>query len=410
MTGRAAGVVLVGGSVVLADEIVEAQVRFCDDHITGIGPGLVIEGDRVVDASGLLVAPGFVDLQVNGAVGADVTTEPHRCHEVGVALARRGVTSWCPTVITAPAGTIERALDAVASLGPAPAGAASILGLHLEGPALSFERRGTHPGSALRSPAELDPDAWLDRAGAPVRIVTLAPELPGAGELLDQLVAAGVVVSVGHTAASAEAVEEAAARGASLVTHLFNGMTGLHHRDPGPVGVALTDERLRASLIVDGIHVDPRVIRLAWQALGPDRFVCVSDAVAALDGGMDGGMAGGAGLGHIGGLAVTVADGAVRNAEGNLAGSAIGLDDAVRNLVAFTGCSIPEAIGAASRVPADVLGLTDRGRLAPGAVADLVLLTPELEVVDTVVAGHLRPDALPVSSQHRSDTSTDGTH
>src|ERR687891_613250 len=217
---------------------------------------------RRLDASGLLVVPGFLDLQCNGAVGVDITAEPERLWDVAAALPQWGGAGD-------PAG---------------PAGARPVavpLGLHLEGPFLAPERRGAHPAEHLRAPdaAMVADERWTRDAG--VALVTLAPELPGALDLVRTLVAAGVVVSAGHSSASAEQATVAIDAGVTAVTHLFNAMGPLHHRDPGLAGVALTDERVRVGAIADGVHLHPTAVALAARALG-ERLCLVTDAVAAL--------------------------------------------------------------------------------------------------------------------------------
>jgi N-acetylglucosamine-6-phosphate deacetylase len=354
-----------GGRVLRPGGWVEADL-VCRD-------GLIVEtraadGARRLDASGLLVAPGFVDLQCNGALGIDVTSQPDRLWELGAALPRWGVTAWLPTVVTAPAGAVDAARAALAAGPPAGWRGAVPLGLHLEGPFLAPARRGAHPEAHLRPPALTDIDGWSPEGG--VALVTLAPELPGAEDVLAALVAAGVVVSIGHSDATTEQVRGALDAGASCVTHLFNAMAPLHHRDPGLVGVALRDARVHVGLIADGVHVAPDVVALAQQLLGP-RLTLVTDAVAA------------AGTGDPAG---------VRLQDGTLAGSDLSMDQAVRNLVAFSGCAPEVALAAASTGPAAVLRDGTRGVLDPGRRADLVLLTPELEVVATVVGGTVVDD------------------
>ena len=210
--------------------------------------------------------------------------------------------------------------------------------------------------------------------------MTLAPELPGADVVIRELVGREVVVAAGHTAATASELASAVDDGLRYVTHLFNAMAPFHHREPGPVGVALTDERLTVGLIADGIHVHPTAVAAAWRALGPDRLNLVTDAVAAL-GEPRGSFAPRRPRRHR-------RDDGVRLPDGTLAGSALSLDQAVRNLIAFTGCTAHEAIATVTSTPARVLGLDRKGAVAPGFDADLVLLTPDLQVVGTIVGGH----------------------
>jgi N-acetylglucosamine-6-phosphate deacetylase len=354
-----------------------------------------------LDATGLLVAPGFIDLQINGAAGVDLSTEPERMAEVAAALPRWGVTAWLPTVVTGPPGVRWRALAAfdalasdassVAASGTAPgnppgaAPRAVPLGLHLEGPFLAPERKGAHDPAHLAAPAidVVADEGWSRDAG--VAAVTLAPELPGALEVVRELVARGVVVSAGHSSATAAEATAAIDAGVTYVTHLFNAMAPLHHREPGLVGVALSDDRVRVGVIADGLHVDPAVVALAARALGR-RLSLVTDAVAAL-----GAPPGPVALGPFS-ADVSPDDGAVRLRDGTLAGSTLALDRAVRNVVSYAGLPLADAVRAVTATPAAVLGLADRGVVEPGAVGDLVLLTPEGEVVATVVGGRVVHD------------------
>jgi N-acetylglucosamine-6-phosphate deacetylase len=307
--------------------------------------------------------------------------------EVAAVLPRWGVTAWLPTIVTAPAGARRRALEAWRA-GPPPslAGGAALarpLGLHFEGPFLAPERRGAHPLKyvAAPDPALVESEGW---AGA-VALVTLAPELPGALDLIRALVAQGIVVSAGHSSATAAEARAAVDAGVSYVTHLFNAMAPLHHREPGLAGVALSDDRLRAGLIADGLHVDPAVVAVAARALG-DRLSLVTDAVAAL-----GAPPGPVPLGTLT-AEVSAEDGGVRLPDGTLAGSTLALDQAVRNLVAFAGVPLADAVGAVTTVPARLLGLADRGTLDPGAAGDLVLLDDDGTLVATVIGGRVAYD------------------
>jgi N-acetylglucosamine-6-phosphate deacetylase len=262
------------------------------------------------------------------------------------------------------------------------------LGLHFEGPYLAPERRGAHSPAHLRAPDRDEIAHWSRDAG--VAIVTLAPELPGALDMLRDLVDRGVVVSLGHSSATAGEATGAVDAGARWVTHLFNAMAPLHHRDAGLVGVALTDERLAVGLIADGLHVDPLVVAIAARSLGP-RLTAVTDAVAAL------GMP--PGRWALGDVEALSGDDGVRLADGTLAGSLLSLDRAVDNLTTFAGAGLDEALTAASSAPARLLGVDgERGALAPGTWGDLVLLDragPHLEVAATVIGGvvvHRRSD------------------
>ena len=350
-------------------------------NVVGAPPdatAVVIEGQAIaavtdrpafdIDAGGGWICPGFIDLQINGAGGIDVTTQPDRIAELGALLPRHGVTAFLPTVITC---TPDARAAAVATW-PIPAAAGAVpLGLHLEGPMLSPARRGAHPERYLAAPSADLVAGWSADAG--VAMATIAPELPGAIEVIGALVARGVIVSIGHTDCSSSEFDAARAAGARYVTHLFNAMRPFGHRDPGPIGATLADATVVAGLICDGIHVDPVAVRLAWRALGPDRLNLVTDAVGR----------------RLGADGLDVAGGEVRNADGVLAGSVLTLDLAVRNLVACTGCSLSAAVATVTSTPADLLGLADRGRLVAGARADVTILDAVGRVVATIVGGEV---------------------
>lgn len=340
----------------------------------------VVEVGLVPARSGRIAAPGLVDLQVNGYAGCDLLAADEdevvaTCHR----LAADGVTAWQPTLITAAEADTTRALEVLGRVAAGiPSGArtgARILGVHLEGPFLSPHRMGTHPAEHRR-----DPDAaLLERlvSAGPVTSVTLAPEAPGALALVDWLQEGDIVVSLGHSDATAAQAHAAFNRGAATVTHEFNAMRRFRPRDPGVAGVALVRPDVVVQVIVDGHHLADDTVRLVWEVAGP-RVALVTDAIAA------------AGLGdgtyRLGQVEVTVADGAVRRADGTLAGSALTLLEAVRNCVSL-GVPQAAAIRAASTVPAGVLRARRHGRLEVGGRADLVVLDDRLELHGVLVAG-----------------------
>ena len=380
------GDVLVDGELVRADLVIEGGLIVEVVTDVGTGDGSSSErGDGDVDCGGLVIAPGFIDLQCNGAVGVDITTEPHRILDVAAALPRFGVTSFLPTVVTAAATTRAAAIDAMGAL---QAGrdhrvdgrrVATPLGLHFEGPMISRHHLGAHvPRFASEPDSMLDEVATWASSGT-VTLVTLAPELERAVEVIEQLVGAGVRVSAGHTAMTPSDFAAARTAGLSYVTHLYNAMAPFQHRSPGPIGAVLADGSVTVGVICDGIHVDPTAVAMAWRSLGPARLSLVSDASPAL----------GAPYGRfrIGGFEVIHDDTGVRTVDGVLAGSALPLDQAVRNLVNFTQCSLADAVTTVTSTPADVLGLVDRGRIRPGARADLTILDPDGTLHATVIAG-----------------------
>jgi N-acetylglucosamine-6-phosphate deacetylase len=374
--------VISGGSAVTPAGVVgDAEVVVEGGRIAAVGTGrTALAGATTLDAAGCWITPGFIDLQINGGHGIDLTSEPYRADELGRYLPRYGVTAFLATVITCPDEQRRAALAWWAARhGVTAEPAARPIGLHFEGPMLAGSRRGAHPGQLLRDPELSLVDGWSPASG--VVLATLAPELPAALDVVAELVSRGVVVSIGHTDCSAEQFDAAVAAGAGYVTHLYNGMRPFAHRDPGPVGAALAGDGAVVGLICDGIHVDPVAVRMAWRALGPGRLNLVTDAVAALGSSTTGA--------RLGSVEVTVDRAGVRTADGVLAGSNLSLDRAVRNLVAFTGCSVPDAVATVTATPARLLGLTDRGRLEVGARADATVLNADLEVMATVVDGEV---------------------
>ena len=350
---------IVDGALVPGDiEIVEGLIGAVG--LAGSGSGTAV--------------PGFVDLQVNGFGGVDFASADRASYRrAGEALLETGVTSFQPTFITAPEDELVAALAEVPDepIGP------RILGVHLEGPFLSPARLGAHPRSAQRDP---DP-ALLERllAAGPVGYVTLAPELAGALELVDALRARGVVVSFGHSDATADEAHRGFDRGVATVTHLFNAMRPFAHRDPGIIGAALTRDDVVVQVIVDGVHLADETVRLAWSA-ARGRLALVTDAIAAAGVG-DGSF-------RLSDVEVEVRDGVARRADGVLAGSVVTMPEAVRNLHAL-GASLVEAVAAATSVPAGVVG-APVGVLSVGGTADLVVLDDSLEVKTVVVGGRER--------------------
>lgn len=345
-------------------------------------PGDVEVGDGRVRAVGLRPAgragtavAGFVDLQVNGFGGVDfLTADAAGYRQAGEALADTGVTAYQPTLVCSPPAAYGPAL-AEAAAAMVAGGGPRVLGVHLEGPFLSPEWPGAHDPAHLRDP---DPRlaAELLASGA-VRYVTVAPERPGGLDLVAQLVAAGAVVAIGHSDADAATAHAAFDRGARAVTHLYNAQRRWRPRDPGLAGAALARRDVVVQLIVDGFHLAPETV-VATHLATRGRFALVTDAIAA--------AGRGEGRSRLGDREVVVAGGAVRLADGTLAGSVLTMDAAVRNLVAL-GVALPDALAAASAVPAQLLGRPDLGALRPGQPADLAVLDDGLRVTRTLVAG-----------------------
>ena len=354
-------------AAVVGDTIVPGDVEVADGVITRYGLG---------SANGQgIAAPGMIDLQVNGFAGVDLMGADARGYQrVGEAVLETGVTAYLPTFVSAP----ERELLAAIRGVPIETDGPRILGAHLEGPFIAESRLGIHPPSARRDP---DPDL-LERllAAGPVRLMTLAPERPGADALIDLLLERGITVSCGHTDATADQAMQAFDRGAKTVTHLFNAMRPFRHRDPGLAGAALAREDVVVQIILDGIHLAEETARVVWRSAA-GRVALVTDAVA------------GAGMGDgsylLGGLEVEVRGGTVRGPEGVLAGSSLTMIEAVRNLHAL-GVPLEQALAASSTVPARVIGLPTLGRLEVDCPADVVVLDDNLEIDRVFVAGQAR--------------------
>ncbi|TQS40280.1 N-acetylglucosamine-6-phosphate deacetylase [Cryptosporangium phraense] len=328
-----------------------------------------------VDLGGAWVLPGFIDLHVHGGGGHDFTASADDL-AAGVAFhASRGTTRTLISLVTAPLDALETQLSWVADAVKTLPG---VVGAHLEGPFLASARCGAQNPAHLLDPTPAALDRLLDAGRGCVRVVTVAPERPGGPAAIEQLVAAGVIAAVGHTDADYATTLSAFERGASLVTHAFNGMRGLHHREPGPVPAAL-DAGVARELINDGVHVHPAAARLLLR--GPDEVVLVTDAIDAT------GV--GDGTYVLGGQDVVVSDGQARLASnGSLAGSTLTMDVAVRRAVVDVGMSVVDASVAASGTPARLLGLADRcGAIAPGLDADLVVLDESLRLTRVMRQG-----------------------
>ena len=364
------------GRLVLPDGVAFGRLTLEDGRIASVdpeAPAEVAPGARHDDAAtGPLIAPGFVDLHVHGFGGHDAMGGPDALDGMARALLRRGVTSFLPTAVTAPLSALARFAETVRDWSPRTLDdGAAPLGFNLEGPFLAEARKGAHDGASLRTPASLT-TAELEPLLDGLRVVTIAPELPGSLGLIAELAGRGVAVSLGHSAATVDEARRGYAAGARSTTHLFNAMTGLDHRAPGLALAALLDDEIAVELIADGHHVARDVWPLITRLKPRSKLLLVSDALA---------VAGTAeASGRVGGLAIEVVGGrAVLAGTETLAGSVIGLDEAVRNLVGV-GIPLHDAIAAASTNPLDLLGETGRGRIAVGQIADLVELDSALRV------------------------------
>lgn len=386
------GALLTAGAVV-ADGVVHrpgwVRVEGALVQAVGAGPVTPAAGTAAGTAAETVVAlgddavvvAGFVDTHVHGGGGADFAdADPDAAARVVALHRRHGTTTMLASLVTAaPADELARvtALAAATEAG-------LVAGTHLEGPWLSPARAGAHDVALLRPPDPAELDALLTAGRGTVRMVTVAPELPGGLDLITRIVAAGVVATVGHTDADAGTVRAAVEAGATVGTHLFNAMPQLHHRRPGPVGALLDDPRVTVELVADGVHVDPAVFRVALAAAGPDRVSLVTDAMAA--------AGAGEGTYRLGTVEVVVAGGVARTVgTGSIAGSTATSDALYRWAVGNAPASATEPLGLASTLtsttPARALALTGVGRLAPGHRADLVVLDAALRVVRVMRAG-----------------------
>jgi N-acetylglucosamine-6-phosphate deacetylase len=374
MRGAEGDQIALRGRVVTDYEVwPEGAVLIEGGSIADVSPddSLLEDADEVRDYPDSLLLPGFVDLQVNGAFGVDVATEPSRVADLSRALLSTGATSYLPTVISSPESLYEEVLPTLAAATGQPSSGAEVLGIHLEGPFINLEKRGAHAAAHVVGP---DPEllARLLDLG-PVRAITLAPELEGAGELMALAAKRGAAVSAGHSGASFEVAYEALDASVAGVTHLFNAMSAMHHREPGLPGAAFAHPRAVCGLIADGFHVHPEMVGLAFRMLGPDRIYLTTDAIAAA------GM--GDGEYRLATRTVYLDGGVPRLGSGAIAGSVLTMNEAFRNILAFTGCTVPEAARMASTTPARLVGEgTRKGRLTPGYDADVAVLAPDLSV------------------------------
>ena len=348
-------------------------------------------GVSVSDFGDHVIAPAYVDLHIHGSAGYDVMDDATEAlPAIEQLLARHGVTSYFPTTVTAPVDTILRALDRLANsieqrerqnrerqnadgkIRALP------LGIHLEGPFISHTRRGAHPPADLLAPSLAMFERFWQAARGRIRMMTIAPELDNALEVIAEASRRGVCVSMGHSDADFATAERGIEAGATHATHTFNAMRPLDHRHPGILGSVLTDRRVSADIIADGVHLDPAIVKLVADAKGPEQTVLITDAISAT--GMPDGRY------RLGSFEVDLRDGKC-TIDGKLAGSALTMDRAVRNLTRFAEWSLPEAVAAASQNPARVAQIANKGVLAAGADADFIVLSPEGEVLRTFVGG-----------------------
>jgi N-acetylglucosamine-6-phosphate deacetylase len=374
--------------------------RLWDGHTLVESPVIIAEDGRIVSIAsqkaatiptgevhafpGLTLGPAFFDVHIHGSAGHDVMeATPEALLTIGKFLAKRGVGAYLATTVTAPMDATLRSLNGLAKLiEKAPEGALTWpIGIHLEGPFLSHAKRGVHPPDLLLAPQIDVFDRMFEAAGGHVRLMTLAPELPGAAELAAHATTKGVRVSVGHSNATAAETAPVLAAGATSATHTFNAMRALDHREPGILGVVLTRDDLFAELICDGIHTAPELVRLWWKAKGAERGILITDGMAAA------GMPDGEYM--LGGFPVQVADGrAIAN--GVLAGSVLTLDRALKNFIEFTSATVENGLRLLGANPAAMTGFSDQaGLVAVGQPANLVAVDAAGRLVQSIHAGSL---------------------
>jgi N-acetylglucosamine-6-phosphate deacetylase len=364
------------GDVLAPEPLGRAAVIFEEGRILDVVRApLLSDLPRDVREVDGFICPGFVELQINGSFGANVGPDPESLRRLARELPKTGTTSFLPTLVSSPEDSYPAFLDALSKARSVPG--AQILGAHLEGPFLSPLRKGAHDPANLL-PIDLSLIRELAGSGL-VRMMTLAPELPHAREAIQRLLENGVVPSAGHTDATFEVLTYAVDAGLRTGTHLYNAMSPLEHRAPGVVGALLSDGRTRAGIIADGVHVHEAALEIAYRQKGPDGLALVTDAMEAA--GMPDGEY------ELGGRTVRLEAGAVRLPEGTLAGSALTMEAALRNATRLLDIPLHEALRMTTSTPAEILGLPAKGRITPGADADLLVLSAEGELQETVVAG-----------------------
>lgn len=383
---------ILAGTIYTPTEEIPNGVLLIEGHrVARVGPREKVRipsGATVIDNLDRVIVPGFMDLHIHGAAGHDLMeATPEAVAAVSTYLARHGTTAYLATTVTA---SLDRTLHAAQGLGEiiraSSHGAsdkipgAQPVGIHFEGPFLNAKKRGAHPASQIRPPSTEILEKLLAAAAGTARIFTLAPEVNGALTVLELARSRGLKIGIGHSNATYEEAERAIAAGATHAVHVYNAMRPFAHRDSGIIGAVLTDDRVNAELICDGVHVEPTAIRLLVRTKGLERVILVSDSLSGA--GMPDGNY------RLGNFTVHVAGGVCRTVEGNLAGSTITLDAAVRNLSNFTGLSYQECLACATLNAARVLGLEKhKGVIEPGADADLAVLDQNFYVTQTYVRG-----------------------
>lgn len=376
-----------GLCVTPAEEIPDSLVVCREGRILWVGPqseGEIPEGATRLDAAGRIVCPGFIDNHVHGGDGADITLDGvEGVRHTARHLLRYGTTAFLPTTVSARHDVLVAAIEGCHEASEADSRPqAEILGIHVEGPYINRKKKGAQPAEAIRDP---DPEEFrelLEAAQGLLRVMTVAPEIPGALDLVKELVSHGIVASLGHSEATYDQTLAAMEVGATQATHLFNAMDPIHHRRPSLLLAALLEPGLRAEVIADGVHLDPHCVKLAVRQKGPEGVLLITDGMAAV-GRPDG-------IYTLGDNRVTVRGDLCTLDDGTIASSMLTMNRAVRNAMAFAGVSLVDAVRMASLVPARAAGADDRkGSLEPGKDADLALLNPDFSVAQTVMAGEV---------------------
>ncbi|HKE05127.1 MAG TPA: N-acetylglucosamine-6-phosphate deacetylase [Blastocatellia bacterium] len=377
---------ITGGMVITPNEVIENGVVLCEDgRIKAVGASGVIEpepGSQIINAAGRVVTPGFIDTHFHGSGGDDVMADgAEGIRRISRALLKYGTTGYLATTIAARHEELMRAVEGAIAAEEDDPFAAEILGLHIEGPYINPKFKGAQPVWGIRDPNFDESNQLLDAAAGRIKIMTIAPELPGGLEMIRLLAAAGVAPSVGHSEADYDTALAAIEAGATRATHLFNAMSGVHHRKPGLAAAVLNEPGVCAEMICDGVHVNPRMVSLAWKAKGRDGMTLITDATAAQGVG-DGVFTLGDFQIQVRGPLCTLMDGVT------IAGSVLTMNRAVGNAIAFSGMSLIDAARTASLAPAKVCGVADRkGSIEVGKDADLAILNSDFSVSLTIRAG-----------------------
>ena len=375
------GIILTGGSIITPDQVLpDHDLEIENDVIKVISKERLSKqkGDFVLDVHSFWVLPGMIDLHIHGSLGSDtMDATPEALHTMASYLAVHGVSAYYPTTMAGTQNAINIAINNVKNTSQ-PVNGAQHLGVHLEGPYLNTSHKGAQPASYLREPNPDEYSEWIN--SGVVKLITVAPEIPGMMDFIEQGIRQGIEFAVGHSNASYEQVVEAAEHGLRQATHTYNGMLGLHHRAPGTVGGVMMDDRIYAQVIADGVHVHPQMIRILLRIKGIERVILISDAIRAAglrDGDYD-----------LGGENVHVNNGIARNSDGNLAGSTLTLDQAVRFVVTNCGVPLQRAIQMATLTPAKAMGLR-KGRLKETYDADITVMDSDLKVRMTIISGRI---------------------